>query len=298
MELKLLRSMWGAPEGPAALVEHVVEMGLDGVEGPPPADAAGRAGLRRRLGDAGLVFVAEACTGRPRPRMGEPAAERWWMAHPGAGPERHLEDLRAAVEAAQEMDALLVSGLTGFDAWPREVSAGYLRSLAALAADAGVAVTAETHRGRSLFNPWITEVLLDDAPALELTCDFSHWCVVAERRIDSEIEIVRKAARRCRHLHGRVGWAQSAQVADPRDPAHAEDLAAHERWWGLCWDAQEARGFGVTTMTVEFGPDGYLPVLPFTRQPVADLNCVIRWMADRQRERFAARTPTLPFRSP
>ncbi|BAM03485.1 sugar phosphate isomerase/epimerase family protein [Phycisphaera mikurensis] len=288
MELKLLRSMWGAPEDPAALVGHVVGMGMDGVEGPPPPTPAARADLRRRLDDAGLVFVAEACTGRPR--GDEPAAERWWMADPGAPPERHLDDLRRVVDGALEMNALLVSGLTGFDAWPLQRSIDFLGELSAL--DAGIPATAETHRGRSLFNPWVTDTVLAALPGLELTCDFSHWCVVAERLIDSELPSIERAAARCRHLHGRVGWAQSAQVGDPRDPVHADALAAHERWWDLCWSAQEARGFSTSTMTLEFGPDGYTPLLPFTRQPVSDLNDVIRWMADRQRGRFAARGST------
>lgn len=279
--------MWGAPEDPAELVAHVVAMGLGGIEGPPPADARQRRELVARLDDAGLVFVAEACTGRPR--RGEPAAERWWMAHPAAGPQRHLEDLGEVVERAAEMGALHVSGLTGFDAWPLGESIEFFGSLVELSATAQLSVTAETHRGRSLFNPWTTAAVLDAVPALELTCDFSHWCVVAERLIDSEIDLVRRAAERCRHVHGRVGWAQSAQVADPRDPAHAAALAAHERWWDLCWNAQERRGFNASTMTIEFGPDGYTPLLPFTQQPVSDLNDVIRWMADRQHDRFANR---------
>jgi hypothetical protein len=39
-------------------------------------------------------------------------------------------------------------------------------------------------------------------------------------------------------------------------------------------------------MTPEFGPDGYLHTLPFSRMPVAELPTINRWMAERQRERF------------
>ena len=42
----------------------------------------------------------------------------------------------------------------------------------------------ETHRGRILFNPWITCRLLDRFEHLKLCCDFSHWVCVSERLID------------------------------------------------------------------------------------------------------------------
>ncbi len=40
-------------------------------------------------------------------------------------------------------------------------------------------------------------------------------------------------------------------------------------------------------MTPEFGPDGYLHVLPFHGSPVANLDQVNHWMARRVRENFA-----------
>ena len=40
-------------------------------------------------------------------------------------------------------------------------------------------------------------------------------------------------------------------------------------------------------MTPEFGPDGYLHCLPFTGTPVADLEAINAWMAERQQGRFA-----------
>jgi hypothetical protein len=40
-------------------------------------------------------------------------------------------------------------------------------------------------------------------------------------------------------------------------------------------------------MTPEFGPDGYLHRLPFTRAPVADLREINRWMATTERRHYA-----------
>jgi hypothetical protein len=41
------------------------------------------------------------------------------------------------------------------------------------------------------------------------------------------------------------------------------------------------QGADVLTFTPEFGPPGYMPVLPYTKQPVADLWELNLWMAER-----------------
>ena len=50
-----------------------------------------------------------------------------------------------------------------------------------------------------------------------------------------------------------------------------------------------ARGVENTTLTPDFGPDGYLQCSPFTGVPVADLWTVNRWIALRQKARFERR---------
>ncbi|MBL1529518.1 hypothetical protein ELD69_31550, partial [Klebsiella pneumoniae] len=46
------------------------------------------------------------------------------------------------------------------------------------------------------------------------------------------------------------------------------------------------RGYPQTTLTPEFGADGYLHHLPFTNVPVADLWSLNAWMAARQQAHF------------
>jgi sugar phosphate isomerase/epimerase len=284
MELTMLRSLWSAPSDRDLLFQQTLAAGFDGLEGPIPETLAGRDELRQRLADAGLRFVAEATTG-----IDPGGAADWWVPSPKAGLERHLDDLKRTLDHAPELGSLFVTTMCGYDAWSLERNLEFFGRALELEAASGLAVGFETHRSRSLFNPWITRELLRQLPAMKLTCDFSHWCVVCERLIDSEEEVLALAAERALHVQCRVGNPQAAQVADPRDPAHARALAAHERWWDLVWDSQERRGFARTTMTPEFGAEGYLQTLPFTGQPVADLWDVIGWMARRQRERFAAR---------
>jgi hypothetical protein len=111
--------------------------------------------------------------------------------------------------------------------------------------------------------------------------------VVCERLIDTEPDIIALCAERAHHIHARVGYDQGAQVPHPAAPEYREALEAHENWWAQIWRSQLLRGLSVSTMTPEFGPDGYLHCLPFTGAPVADLEQINTWMAERQRRRFA-----------
>ena len=63
-------------------------------------------------------------------------------------------------------------------------------------------------------------------PALRLTADLSHSCVVAERLIAPELAPIQAMASRDDHVHARVGWAQGPQVSHPLGPEHREALEA------------------------------------------------------------------------
>jgi hypothetical protein len=145
-----------------------------------------------------------------------------------------------------------------------------------------VPVSFETHRSRSLFNPWAITDLLGAVPQLRLTADLSHWCCVAERLMTPELEPIQAMAERVDHIHARVGQAQGPSVGHPFAPEAAEALDAHRRCWQLFTQAQQARGLTPRTITPEFGPDGYLPCLPFSGEPVADLleinTAMARWL--------------------
>ena len=88
------------------------------------------------------------------------------------------------------------------------------------------------------------------------------------------------------HIQARVGYDQGPQVPHPAAPEHAAALDFHERHWEAVWRSQQARGYAVTTLTPEFGPDGYLHHLPFTDMPVADLWSLNQWIGQRQRQHF------------
>jgi hypothetical protein len=265
MKLALFASVWAFGGLPACRRE--VESGLfDGVEGPPPESPE----QLRELSRSALPYIAEICSGGSY----APASS--------VSVDSHFQDFLTQVSRAIEAGALFCTCLVGSDSWPIGVAVDFFARAMEFGKRAGIELSFETHRSRPTFHPWATAELLRALPELQLTCDFSHWCVVCERLPDDE-SVLALAISRARHIHARVGYAQGPQVPDPRAPEYEAELLAHEAWWRRIALAAAERGQELLTVTPEFGPDGYLQQAPFSRQPVADLGELNRWMARRQR---------------
>jgi hypothetical protein len=276
--LLLFRSLWtNAFDLEAALADCRTSL-FDGVEGPLPQEKSARQEFCQRIRDAGVPFIAEVVTGGNYvPEFRSPA--------------QHLEDFHRQAAIAAESSPLFLNVLAGSDAWPLGQSVDLLGRAIEVAEKLGIEANFETHRSRPTFSPWSTRDLLEQLPKLRLTSDFSHWCCVCERLVlDGEPGLLAKVAARTNHIHARVGYAQGPQVPHPAAPEYRAALEAHERWWDAIWTAHAASGRSFTSMTPEFGPDGYLQARPFTGEPAAELDEINRWMAARQRERFAVQT--------
>ncbi len=270
--------MWGNRSGGAAAIATARVSGFEGIEGPAPETAEQRREWRTQLDEAGLDFIAEICT------MGS------YVPPPGAAPARHLESLRTQLGAAMECAPRFITTLAGADSWSLAESVEFLGAAGELAREFGTVLSVETHRSRCTYSPWVTRELLRQLPELRLTCDFSHWCCVCERLVlDEEPALLALCAERAHHFHARVGYDQGPQVPHPGAPEYEPALRAHEAWWDAIWNAQERAGGLISTMTPEFGPDGYLHTIPFSAIPVADLGDLNCWMAERERARFADR---------
>lgn len=274
MHQKIFKTLWGFDGDYLKAVEEARADGYDGIEGPAPADPVLRGEFAAALETAGLLYIQEICTG------GDYVPER------RASVEEHLRAFENGFAAGRELKPLMVTSMAGCDAWPEATSVEFFRRGLALAEAAGVTLCFETHRSRSLFNPWTTQRIVEALPEIKLTADFSHWCVVCERLIDTELDVIEAIADNIHHIHARVGYDQGPQVPHPAAPEYAEALAAHQRWWAIIWQSQQRRGYTMTTMTPEFGPDGYLHHLPFTDMPVADLRAINNWMATTERQHF------------
>ena len=274
MELKLFKTLWGHTTSVAEGALLAREADFHGIEAPAPEHEDEFEKLAQALATHQLDYICEICT------TGSYVPDRQ------ATPEQHLADLDRKISRGKALAPRFFNVMAGCDAWPLDVQVDFFRRARSTADRHGVTCSFETHRGRSFFNPWVTRDVLRQIPELIITCDFSHWVVVCERLMDSEWDVITEVAQRAHHIHGRVGYDQGPQVPHPAAPEYTAALASHERCWQEIWRAQRTRGYSTTTLTPEFGPDGYLHRLPFTNAPVADLWEVNRWMGERQRHLF------------
>lgn len=273
MKPALFKTLWGHAGTFAQAIAQAKQRGFDGLEAVPPA-LDWLDNWRAQLNESGLLFIAEI------PTTGDYAPRR------EASLSEHLSSLRDGLEAAKILGALKVNCVGGCDAWSLGQSVAFFGEAMELAQSYELPICFETHRSRSLYVPWQTREILLQLPPMRLTCDFSHWCVVLERLPDSEAEAMRLCFERASHIHARVGWAQGAQVNDPRAPQWTQTLEAHQSWWSQIWDCQRHNNNEISTMTPEWGPDGYAQTLPYTQMPVADIDEINAWMASQQRARF------------
>jgi len=284
MTLLIFKTLWGHRGSIDDAVERACHQGFDGIEGQVPSGSKDRELFRRKLTDAGLRFIAEIYT------AGNYVPERQ------ATPADHLASLRFQLGPSMECDPLFLTVIAGCDAWPVSESVDFFGRAMELADQSEATISFETHRSRSFFNPWTTREIVRQLPGLKLTCDFSHWCVVGERLVmDTEPDVLAFCAERAHHVHARVGYDQGPQVPHPVAPEFYAATEAHERWWTQIWQAQLRRGMPFTTITPEFGPDGYLQCQPFTREPVANLGEINEWMALRLRRLFENVMPGQPI---
>ncbi len=269
MELKLFRHLWGVNEPWETAFPKFKAAGYAGIEcGLPTPDDEAR--FRDLLAAHQFAFIAQVFTS-------------------GADVQAHVTSFRSQLARAATFAPVLVNCHGGRDAWSATEAQQFYTAVLAAEREMGVAVAHETHRGRILYNPWITRDLLQHFPDLKLSCDLSHWVCVCERLLTSEGDIIALVAQHGLHLHARVGYENGSQVADPRAPEFAPQLAAHEAWWDMIWDSQAARGMTVSTLTPEFGPPSYQHTLPPTGTPIGDLAEICDWQAARQAQRFAKR---------
>lgn len=271
MELLLFKTLWGHIGSIDDAIASAQKHGFDGIEG----QACSEPDFRKKLKDAGLEHITEICTAGG------------YVPNRNASVADHLDSFRQQAEAAMENQPHFLTIIAGCDAWPLSASVEFFGAAMEMAEQMGITASFETHRSRSMFNPWITRDILQALPAMRITCDFSHWCCVCERLIDTEPDVLALCAERAHHVHARVGYDQGPQVPHPAAPEYRSALEAHERWWRMIWQAQAHRGVAISTMTPEFGLDGYLQCAPFTQTPVADLVEINAWMAGREREQFA-----------
>ena len=275
MQLQIFKTLWGFD---GATINEAVNQALSayilGIEGAAPEQYAEQLKWRDLFVANSINYIAEVTT------AGTYVPERQ------ATLKQHLVSLQQKIEHSLPLNPLFITCLGGCDAWTEEQSLEFFQQAIKLAKSYNIEISFETHRSRSLFNPWITKRIVEQIPEIQLTVDFSHWCVVCERLMDTELDVIHGIADNVKHIHARVGYEQGPQVPDPRAPEYQYALHAHQSWWKIIWKSQLKRGMTSTTLTPEFGPDGYLHESPFSKKPVADLWEINQWMGLEEQKHF------------
>lgn len=274
MRLLLFKTLWGHTGTLEEAFTSAREAGFNGIEAPAPTDDKTLDTFVSLLKSSGFDWIQEICTaGSYVPRRNASVAE-------------HLEDFEQQLRRGQHIGARFANVMGGCDAWEIDDSVYFFSEAQNIADRLGVTCSFETHRGRSFFSPWNTIKILRRLPELKITCDFSHWVVVCESLLDEAWDLICHVARQAHHIHGRVGYDQGPQVPHPAAPEYGAALAFHQRCWESVWKEQQGKNYSQSTMTPEFGPDGYLHCLPFTGAPIADLWEINRWIGATEREHF------------
>ncbi|HFH4315142.1 sugar phosphate isomerase/epimerase family protein [Pseudomonas aeruginosa] len=274
MRLEIFRTLWGYGGSWQHALDEALDAGFDGIEARIPETAAQRTASARLLRERNIPYIATLFTSTPvLPRQVD-------------APQVHLEDLRRKLDWAAELGPCLVNVLPGNDRWALSEQVDFFASAVELANASDLHCCFEIHRGRSLYSPWVTLDVIRQVPELRFTSDISHWLVTCERLLDDPADDLSTFIERVDHIQARVGYQQGPQVPHPGAPEYSEMLAFHQHHWESIWTSQKRRGQKVTTLTPEFGPDGYLHHLPFTDVPVADLWQLNQWMARCERQHF------------
>ncbi len=255
MQILFFCPRWGSEDLPMeTFLAKVKDAGYDGVEMSLPLKAAERDKIISLLAAHRLLLIGQhwEC------KLSDSSQYEADFA-------RYLRNLAAA-------RPLLINSQTGKDYFSLERNLSLIRLADAIAAETGVPIVHETHRGKFSFSINVMQPYLSQLPGLRLCADFSHWCNVSESLLQAPEQqaILSEVMSRVDHIHTRVGHDQSAQVSDPRAPEFEEALTCHLRWWDQIAAQCRAAGKPTLTLTPEFGPAPYMPLLPYTRQPIAN----------------------------
>lgn len=281
MKLEMFRTLWGwhgnwqQPSDWAQCAAELREVGCIGVEARLPYDPAMQRTLGQHLRNEGLEYIAVVFTG------GDVVPKQDWTM------QQHWDRLAASIDGARELGARFLNVLPGNDRWPLSQQVEFFGRAQEMADQAGALCSWEIHRATSLYSPWVALDVIAQLPQLRFTADLSHWVVVCERLLNDPTDDLTPFIERVHHIQARVGYDEGPQVPHPAAPEYAAALAFHQDMWERIWAAQQARGYAVTTLTPECGPDGYTHKLPFTQAPIADLWSLNQWMARTESAHFA-----------
>lgn len=193
-----------------------------------------------------------------------------WMPYKKQTIREYMDDFENRIHHLVEFSPEFINSHTGRDYFSVEQNSKIFERAFELSEKFNISIIHETHRGRALFSTHTAKTYFDAFKELKINADFSHWCVVSESLLEDQPDIIEEACKRSAHIHARVGASQTPQVNHPAAPENQEAVRAHLKWWQNIIDKRKAENHHTFTITLEFGPQPYLPTLPFTNKPMVD----------------------------
>jgi len=266
MKLRTYKSLWGMTGPLEDQFQQIKSAGFDGIES-AAQEIREPQKFQELLKQHGLDYIALVYTESTD----------------------HADELKQRTRDAMQYNPKKIVAHAGRDNMSFGKTIRFFEQALRVEEELGIPIAHETHRRRPFYSPMNTLVLLRELPDLHVNADFSHWCCVTESMLEDHAEAVSMAARRAIHLHGRVGFENGPQVPDPRAPEWEDRVQKHEAWWDLIIASHLLRHETELTFVPEYGPPTYMPTIPATRQPTADLWDVCLWSAERFRKQFNSR---------
>jgi hypothetical protein len=246
----------------------VKQAGYYGVEASLPYDETEKAGILNSLQKHGLHFIAQ----------------HWETVDKDFN--RHCIEYEQRLKNLATAKPLFINTQTGKDYYTFEKNAQLIELAEKIARESGVSIVHETHRGKFSFAAHVTQQFLEKIERLRITLDISHWCNTSETFLHDQQEAVDLAITRTDHIHARVGYTEGPQITDPRAPEWKEALDFHLQCWDKIVALKQKQNAEVLTITPEFGAPPYLPLFPYTQQPIVSQWDVNVFMMNLLKERF------------
>ena len=199
--------------------------------------------------------------------------------------DEHARNYEKYLRNLIHANPVFINCQTGKDYFTFEQNKHLFELASRLSEESGIRIIHETHRGKSLFAANITHNYLTQIPDLRITLDISHWCNVHESLLADQSEEVELAIAHTDHIHSRVGHPEGPQVNDPRAPEWAGVLETHLNWWDHVIATHQKKQTTLT-VTTEFGPATYMPVMPYTQLPLGNQWEINVYMMNLLKERY------------
>jgi len=252
-----------------AFLGQVKSAGYDGVESGLPADENEKDQMMNGLEKHGLRFIAQ----------------HWETLEHDF--DKHQQEFERRLYQLSAAKPQFINSQTGKDYYSFARNEQLINTAARISATSGIPVLHETHRGKFSFAAHVMQAYLERLPELRITLDISHWCAVAETFLHDQDTAVQTAILHSDHIHARIGHTQGPQVMDPRAPEYNEALNFHLRCWDKVIDLKRKEGSKFFTITPEFGAPPYLPLFPYTQQPMVSQWDINVFMMDLLKKRYA-----------